>query len=209
MDKPMAKNVFAANGLRVAEGKTVHKSAIIGKDIMPRPYVVKPFNEGSSVGVHLVFEKDNFFFTEENWSYGDYVLVEKYIPGHEITVAVLDGAALGVTEIHPKTGFFDYDNKYTAGRSEHLCPAPLSREKYEEVMHMASTAHRALGCRGLTRSDFRYDDTQGSDGVFYLLELNTQPGFTPSSLSPEIANYAGISFNELVDRLVKGARLGE
>jgi len=209
MDKPMAKKIFAATGLHIAESQIVHKSDIIGKDVMARPYVIKPFNEGSSVGVKLVFEKDNFFFTEENWIYGDVVMVEKYVPGREITVAVLDGVALGVTEILTKAGFYDYDNKYTVGGSTHICPAPLSPVKYQEAMDMAVAAHHALGCRGLTRSDFRYDDTAGKDGVFTILELNSQPGMTPLSLSPEIANYAGISFNDLVERLVKGARLGE
>lgn len=209
MDKPMAKKIFAANGLKVAESQVVHKTDVIGKDIMPRPYVVKPFNEGSSVGVKLLFEQDNFFFTEENWSYGDYVMVEKYIPGREITVAVLDGIALGVTEISTKAGFYDYENKYTAGGSTHTCPARLSPEKYREVMAMAVTAHQSLRCRGLTRSDFRYDDTKDTDGEFYILELNSQPGMTPLSLSPEIANYAGIGFNDLIECLVKGARLGE
>jgi D-alanine-D-alanine ligase len=209
MDKGMAKKIFAAAGLKVADGMILHKSEIIGKDPMPRPYVIKPFNEGSSVGVKLVFEKDNFFFTESNWAYGDYVMVEKYVPGREITVAVLDGRALGVTEITTSSGFYDYEHKYTEGGSRHVCPAQLPKEKYDEVMKMAEIAHRALGCRGLTRSDFRYDDTKGKDGVFYILELNSQPGMTPLSLSPEIANYAGIGFNALVERIIKGAKLGE
>ena len=132
MDKHMAKKIFSANGLPVAEGRVVHKSEIIGKDIMPRPYVIKPFNEGSSVGVHLVFEKDNFFFTESNWAYGNYAMVEKYIPGREITVAVLDGVALGVTEIHTNSGFYDYEHKYTVGGSTHVCPAPLPPEQYKK-----------------------------------------------------------------------------
>lgn len=208
MDKPMAKKIFAAAGLHVAEGILANKDEIIGqKDIMPRPYVVKPFNEGSSVGVKLVFEKDNFFFTAENWTYGERVMVEKYVPGREITVAVLDGVGLGVTEIHTRSGFYDYENKYTEGGSTHVFPAPLPKNKYDEVMAMAVTAHNALGCRGLTRSDFRYDDTKGKDGIFYILELNSQPGLTPLSLSPELAAYAGIGFNELVDRLIKGAKL--
>lgn len=208
MDKPMAKKIFAQVGLRTPEGKVVHKSEVIGKDVLPRPYVVKPVNEGSSVGVKIVQERDNFFFDEASWPYGDEVLVEQYIPGREVTVAVLDDVALGVVELRPKSGFYDYENKYTDGKTEHLCPAPLSKEKTDEVMQMALIAHRVLGCRGLSRSDFRYDDTQGEAGIFYLLELNSQPGMTPLSLSPEIANYAGIGFNELVARLIKGARTG-
>jgi D-alanine-D-alanine ligase len=156
-----------------------------------------------------VHERDNFFFDEASWPYGEEVLVEQYIPGREVTVAVLNDVPLGVVELRPKAGFYDYENKYTSGKTEHLCPAPLSKEKTEEVMHMALVAHRTLNCRGLTRSDFRYDDTKGEPGVFYILELNSQPGMTPLSLSPEIAKYAGIGFNELVGSLVKGARLGE
>jgi len=203
MDKPMAKQVFAAAGLRVPHGKLASRSELIAGDPIPRPYVVKPSNEGSSVGVKLVFEKDNFFFTEDNWLYGEQVLVEEYIPGREITVAVLNDKPLGVTEITTQSGFYDYDNKYTEGGSTHICPAPLGKAEYDAVMHMALVAHRALGCRGLSRSDFRYNGK-----AFYILELNTQPGMTPLSLSPEIAAYAGIGFGELVDALVKEARYG-
>ena len=203
MDKPMAKVVFAAAGIRCAQGKVVHKDELMGRDPMPRPYVVKPANEGSSVGVKLVFENDNFFFTKENWPYGETVLVEKYIAGRELTVAVLDDVPLGVTEITTQSGFYDYDNKYTAGGSTHICPAPLP--KGTAVLELAVRAHKALGCRSLSRSDFRYDE-QG-DGQFYILETNTQPGMTRLSLSPELAAYAGISFNELVARLIASARL--
>jgi len=206
MDKPMAKKLFALAGLTVAEGKTVHKSEVLGKDYMPRPYVVKPFNEGSSVGVKLLFPDDNFFFSEENWGYGEYVMVEKYIAGRELTVAVLDGEALGVTEILTHSGFYDYEHKYTQGGSSHICPAKLPPKQYNELMEMAVKAHYALGCKGLTRSDFRYDEA--GDGKFYILELNTQPGMTPLSLSPELAKHAKIGFNELVERIVKTANLG-
>jgi D-alanine-D-alanine ligase len=208
MDKPMAKIVFAAAGLKVAEGRVVHKSDVIGKDILPRPYVVKPINEGSSVGVKIILENENFFFDEISWPYGDEVLVETYVPGREIQVAVLDGKALGAIEIRPRGRFYDYEAKYTDGKAEHVMPAPLPDDVYKNVCAMAVTAHNVLGCRGLTRSDFRYDDTKGTPGVFYILELNSQPGMTPLSLSPEIANHAGIGFNQLVETLVKGARLG-
>jgi D-alanine-D-alanine ligase len=205
MDKPMAKVVFEKAGLRVARGVVAHKDELIGRDVMPRPYVVKPANEGSSVGVKLVFEKDNFFFTKESWPYGETVLVEQYIPGRELTCAVLDDVPLGVTEITTKSGFYDYDNKYTAGGSFHICPAQLPKTVYDDVMAMALSAHRALGCRSLTRSDFRWDE-QG-DGKIYILETNTQPGMTPMSLSPELAAYAGIDFNTLVARIIATARL--
>jgi len=205
MDKPMAKQIFATVGIPCAVGGTYHKDQVIGHDVMPRPYVVKPANEGSSVGVKLVFENDNFFFSKENWPYGETVMVEKYVAGREITVAVLDDKPLGVIEITTKSGFYDYDNKYTEGGSTHICPAPLPKDKYDEVMNLALVAHRALGCRGLSRSDFRYDEK--GDGKFYILETNTQPGMTPLSLSPEIAGLAGMDFNALVKRLLDGARL--
>ncbi len=205
MDKPMAKIVFEKAGLRVANGVTAHRDELIGKDVLARPYVVKPANEGSSVGVKLVFQNDNFFFTRENWPYGETVLVEQYIPGRELTCAVLDDVPLGVTEITTKSGFYDYDNKYTAGGSAHICPAQLPKAIYEEVMAAALTAHRALGCRSLSRSDFRWDEA--GDGRIYILETNTQPGMTPMSLSPELAAYAGIDFNGLVARILATARL--
>lgn len=198
MDKPLAKVVFATVGLKVPVGKVMTGEELLKGEPMPRPYVVKPANEGSSVGVHIVREGDN-----RSWvmGHGDSWLVEEYIEGREITVAVLDGKPLGVTEIRPKSGFYDYENKYTDGKTEHLCPAPLTPKEYADVMQMALDAHNAIGCRGLTRSDFRYD---GKD--FYILEINTQPGMTSLSLSPEIAASVGISFNQLVQKLVEGAR---
>lgn len=204
MDKPMAKVIFEKAGIRCAKGIVAKKEELMGRDVMPRPYVVKPANEGSSVGVKLVFEKDNFFFTRENWPYGETVLVEQYIPGRELTCAVLDDVPLGVTEITIPNGFYDYENKYTAGGSVHICPAQLPQAIYDEVMAAALAAHRALGCRSLTRSDFRWDEA--GDGKVYILETNTQPGMTPMSLSPELAAYAGIDFNQLVARILATAR---
>lgn len=208
MDKPMAKQIFKAEGLKCAEGKVVTREELFAGDVMERPYVVKPFNEGSSVGVKILFENDNFYFNAENWPYGDTVLVEKYIPGREIQVAVLNDKALGAIEIRPLGKFYDYEAKYTDGKAQHLMPAPLPDDVYAEVLELAVKAHKALGCKGLTRSDFRYDDTKGGKGEFYLLEVNTQPGMTALSLSPEIAAYAGISFNNLVQMLVEDAQLG-
>lgn len=208
MDKPMAKKVFANAGIRCAEGRVFSKAEMLKGDVMKRPYVVKPSNEGSSVGVTIVMEGENFSFSEENWPFGDEVLVETYIPGREVQVAVMDGKALGAIEIRAKGRFYDYTAKYTDGMAEHLMPAPVPEKIYKEVLALAEKAHNALGCRGLTRTDFRYDDTKGGEGTLYILEVNTQPGMTPLSLSPEIAAHAGISFNELVDRLIKGARLG-
>jgi D-alanine-D-alanine ligase len=206
MDKPMAKKLFASVGLNCAHSMVVPKASLMGRDPMPRPYVVKPSNEGSSVGVQLMMAGDNFFFDEASWPYGDTVMVETYIPGRELTVAVLDDVALGVTELRPISGFYDYENKYTGGRTEHLCPAPLPKNMYDEAMRIGLEAHRVLGCRGLSRSDIRYDES--GDGKLYILETNTQPGMTPLSLSPELAQHAGIDFNTLVARLLAGARLG-
>ena len=205
MDKPMAKVIFAAAGLRCAQGVVAHKDELMGRDPIPRPYVVKPANEGSSVGVKILFEKDNFFFTRENWPYGETVLVEKYIPGRELTVAVLDGKALCVTEIRPETGFYDYDNKYGPNGAKHFCPAPLPENVAQQLMEMALAAHQALGCRSLSRSDFRYDEA--GDGQIYIIETNTQPGMTAMSLSPEQAAHVGISFEQLVARILATARL--
>lgn len=209
MDKPMAKVVFAQAGLRCPKGRIVSREEMLAGDPMPRPYVVKPANEGSSVGVKIVRQDDNFFFTESTWQYEGPVLAEEYIHGRELTVAVLNDKPLGVTEIRPQSGFYDYENKYTDGRTEHLCPAPVHPVIFARAMEMALTAHRALGCRGLSRADFRYDDTRGEPGELYLLEVNTQPGMTPLSLSPELAAYAGINFNELVRILVNNASLDD
>jgi D-alanine-D-alanine ligase len=219
MDKPMAKRVFEAAGLRCPKGKIVSREEMLkGGDPLPRPYVAKPSNEGSSVGVHIVMPEDNrtLAMIMGEWQMENKqalvgthhaptasYLVEEYIPGREITVAVLDDQPLGVTELRIGDGFYDYEHKYTGGKTEHLCPAPLPKDKYNEVMQIALKAHQALGCRGLSRADFRYDEKN-----FYLLEVNTQPGFTPLSLSPEQAAHAGISFNELVRRLTERATYG-
>ncbi len=212
MDKPMAKRLFEAAGLTCPKGVTLTMGALLKGDPMPRPFVVKPASEGSSVGVYLVMEEDNrplsIILERDAADTARKFLVEQYIPGRELTVAVLDGVALGVTELKPKSGFYDYTNKYTDGKTQHLCPAPLPETRTREVMEMAVLAHHALGCRGLTRADFRYDDTVPHKEKLYLLEVNTQPGMTALSLSPELAAHAGISFTALVDRLVQGATLG-
>lgn len=207
MDKPMAKKLFTSAGLRCPQGKIMTAAELLRGEPMKRPYVIKPAAEGSSVGVHIVLEGDNKSMESRHLEANTLYLVEEYIPGREITVAVLDGRPLGVTEIRPKTGFYDYEHKYTDGVTEHICPAELPKDKYEAVMSMALAAHTVLGCRGLSRADFRYDDTK-EEGIFYLLEVNTQPGMTALSLSPEIAASVGISFNQLVDTLVKGATCG-
>lgn len=207
MDKTFAKRIFTTAGIPVPQGKIVAKEELFGKDPLPRPYVVKPNNEGSSVGVKLVMDGDNNFFTAENWPYGDTVLVEEYIAGRELTVAVLDSQPLGVTELRVHSGFYDYENKYTDGKTEHLIPAPVSEAQADEMKRLAVLAHEALGCRGLSRTDFRLDETRGELGL-YVLEINTQPGMTPLSLSPEQAKFAGLSFEDLVEQLLTSAKVG-
>jgi D-alanine-D-alanine ligase len=208
MDKPMAKRLFEDAGLRVPQGKLLSRAELVAGDPLPRPYVVKPFNEGSSVGVTIIKAGDNAKpFAGIDWPFGDVVLVERFIPGRELTVAVMGDRAMAVTELRPKSGFYDYANKYTGGLTEHLIPAPIPAEIYAECQRMAVVAHQALGCRGVSRSDFRYDDT-GAGGIaeIYLLETNTQPGMTELSLVPEQARHLGISYPDLVSWMVEHAR---
>ena len=208
MDKTMAKRLFVAAGLRVPEGKLLSRAEVVAGDPLPRPYVVKPYNEGSSVGVTIIKAGDNAKpFAGIDWPFGDVVLAERFIPGRELTCGVMGDKAMAVTELRPKSGFYDYANKYTGGMTEHLVPAPLPADVYAECLRMALAAHQALGCRGVSRSDFRYDDT-GKGGVseIYLLETNTQPGMTELSLVPEQAKYLGMSYPELVSWMVEHAQ---
>ena len=206
MDKPTAKRLFEDAGIPCAEHRIARREEVIAGDVMPRPYVVKPLNEGSSVGVHIVFEgTDTPALSEEGWPFGERVMVEKYVAGREITVAVMGERALAVTELQPHDGFYDYEAKYTEGRTTHIVPAPLPPEIYQQALDHALAAHRTLGCRGVTRSDMRYDDTAGEPGLLVMLEVNTQPGMTPLSLVPEIAAYADIGFDQLVTWMVENA----
>ncbi len=206
MNKPMAKRLFETAGIPVVDGRVVPRERMLAGDVMARPYVVKPLAEGSSVGVRIVRQGDNELpFEEESWPYGDEVLVERYIPGRELTVSVMGDRALAVTELRPDDGFYDYAHKYTDGRTLHLVPAPVPDEISRACMDYALAAHRTLGCRGVSRADFRYDDTRGEPGRLYLLEINTQPGMTPLSLVPEQAAYLGMSFAELVSWMVEHA----
>ncbi len=207
MDKPMAKHVFAAAGIPVARDLLADRETLNAGDPMPRPYVVKPFNEGSSVGVRIVKPGDNLPpYSAETWPYGGAAMVEEYIPGREVTVAVLGDRALGVTEIRPAEGFYDYAAKYTEGKATHICPAPLPPETTALVMDLAVRAHAALGCRGASRADFRIDDADPRRPRAVILEVNTQPGMTPLSLVPELARHAGIGFEELVSWMVENAQ---
>ena len=206
MHKPTAKELFARVGLPIVEGVVARRDEIQWHDPLPMPFVVKPTNQGSTVGVRIVRAGDNSWHEEiQSWRFGDEILVERYIPGREFSVAVVGERALGVCEIIAPGGFYDYTAKYAPGGSEHLVPAPLPPKDYEFALDIALRAHQALGCRGVSRADLRYDDTVGGDGRLYLLEVNTQPGMTPTSLVPEIARHVGIGFDELVAWMVENA----
>jgi D-alanine-D-alanine ligase len=206
MHKPTAKAVFAAAGLPVAEGKVVRRAELAHGDLYPRPFVAKPVNEGSSIGVCIVREGDNSWAEEaKGWAYEE-ALVERYVPGREITVAVMGDRALGALEIRPiNATMYDYHAKYAREGSAHLMPAPIHPTAYQQALDISLRAHRALGCRGVSRADLRYDDTAGEPGRMVLLEVNTQPGMTPTSLVPDIARYVGIQFPALVRWMVEHA----
>ena len=201
MDIPMAKRVLREVGIKVADHEILTREQLSDSFISFKPYVIKPINEGSSVGVNIIHEGDNCFLEKEEWPYGNRVMVEQYISGRELTVAVMGERALGVTEINTRNQFYDYDAKYAEGGSIHQVPAALAKDVYDEALRISVLAHKTLGCRGVSRADFRYD---GKD--LYLLEVNTQPGLTPTSLVPEQASYANISFENLVVWLVENAQ---
>ena len=208
MDKQAAKAAFLHAGLPVAKGALVPVAELLRADPMPPPYVVKPLNEGSSVGVSIVRGGDNRRVEiARDWSWGPDALVEAYVPGRELTVGVLGDRALAVTEIVAQANtFYDYASKYAAGGSRHVVPADIHPDIAEQAMHLAVAAHRALGCRGATRADFRYDDTGGEPGRLVLLEVNTQPGMTRTSLLPEQAALCGMDFPALCAWMVEDAR---
>ncbi|MBX3580549.1 MAG: D-alanine--D-alanine ligase [Rhizobiaceae bacterium] len=209
MNKIQAKKVAKTAGIPVAESKIVNRFHVTDKHPMPAPYVVKPVNEGSSFGVVIVKEDRSHppqVISSSEWRYGDTVMVERYVYGRELTCAVMGDVALGVCEIIP-TGhaFYDYDSKYVPGGSKHEIPAKISLNIYQKIQTLALKAHQAIGCRGVSRSDFRYDDRHSENGELIWLEVNTQPGMTPTSLVPEIAAQAGHSFGELLSWMVEDA----
>ena len=209
IDKELTKMVLVPHGIRMPEGRIVQSESLYAADPMPRPYVLKPVNEGSSVGVAIVTRDSNYGEpiapgARGPWQEFDSLLAEPFIPGRELTVAVLGDEALEVTELCPKTGFYDYEAKYTEGMTQHVCPADIPADIRDAALAMALNAHRLLGCRGASRSDFRWDDAQGEAGL-YLLEVNTQPGMTPLSLVPEQARARGIDYATLVERIVEAA----
>jgi D-alanine-D-alanine ligase len=209
MDKAAAKAAFAAAGLPVAPSRIVSPEELEAADPLPRPYVVKPVNEGSSVGVEILRDGDNRRADiARGWKYDRRIMAEAYIPGRELTVAVMGDRPLAVTEIDTGNVFYDYEAKYADGGSRHTLPAPVPAAIRDQAMEVALRAHQALGCRGVSRSDFRYDDTTGEPGRLYILEVNTQPGMTRTSLVPEQAAHVGIAFPELCAWMVREARHG-
>ncbi|HEY6383366.1 MAG TPA: D-alanine--D-alanine ligase [Pseudolabrys sp.] len=210
IQKEVAKTVLKTAGVPVPGGRVAPRKEVAKRHLLPPPYVIKPVAEGSSVGVFIVREDHTHppqELTRADWPFGDRILVEPYIPGKELTCAVMGEQALGVIEIVPTVKFYDYEAKYAPGGSRHLLPAPIPPAVYKEVQRLTLAAHQALGCRGVTRSDFRYDDSlDGATGLF-CLEVNTQPGMTETSLVPEMAQHAGISFDELVRWMVEDASL--
>ncbi len=208
MQKDYAKAMFRAHGVPVADDRVASRLEAAKTHLLPPPYVIKPIAEGSSVGVFIVTDAHPHPPQElfrDDWAFGDRVMVERYVAGKELTCAVMGDRALDVIEIVPATRFYDYEAKYAAGGSKHLLPAPILPNVYQEVRRLTLAAHNALGCRGVSRADFRYDDR--GTGELICLEVNTQPGMTETSLVPELAAYAGITFDELVQWMVEDASI--
>jgi D-alanine-D-alanine ligase len=210
MQKDLAKVVMQAAGIPVPGGMVVSRQAAAKSHVLERPYVLKPISEGSSLGVFIVTKEHAHppqELTRADWEFGDVLLAEPFIPGKELTCAVIGDEVLDVIEVVPTARFYDYEAKYAPGGSTHLLPAPIAPLVYEEVRRLSLAAHRALGCRGVSRADFRWDDTVKGTGGLACLEVNTQPGMTETSLVPELAAHAGISFPELVGWMVEDASL--
>ena len=208
MDKHQAKIMFKAAGIPVTDHVVASRAEVGRAHVMPPPYVVKPIADGSSYGIFIV-KADQSHPPQEilgvDWKGGEELMVERYIPGRELTCAVMGDVALGVTEIVTDLAFYNYEAKYAEGGSRHVIPAQIQPKIYDKVQKMALKAHAALGCRGVTRTDFRFNDRAGEDGELVCLEINTQPGMTPTSLAPEQARHAGHSFEELVTWMVEDA----
>jgi len=210
IDKQLTKHELVALGIPMPSGKVIPSASLYEADPMARPYVVKPVNEGSSVGVAIVTDDSNYGNpigrqVEGPWRHYDALLAEPFIAGRELTVAVLGDEALAVTELIPTRGFYDYDAKYTDGLTTHVCPAEIPPDVEAAALDIAVRAHVGLGCRGVSRADFRWDPDYGVDGL-YLLEVNTQPGMTPLSLVPEQARYRGLDYDNLVGRILEAAQ---
>tara|TARA_B110000014_G_C20060498_1_gene552252 strand:+ start:181 stop:1092 length:912 start_codon:yes stop_codon:yes gene_type:complete len=205
MNKYAARKIFNSQNIETAEALLATSVDVRNSELMTPPYVIKPINEGSSVGVHIILENTTYPLNFIDMP--EVLLVERYIPGRELTVAVMGNSSesrpLAVTELIPRSGFYNYEAKYTDGKTKHICPASISPEIYKLAMEWSATAHQALGCRGISRSDLRYDDTKNQ---LVMLEVNTQPGMTSLSLVPEQAHHVGIAFPELVSWMVENAQ---
>jgi len=209
IDKELTKHALVPHGIPMPGGRIVESETLFERDPLARPYVLKPVNEGSSVGVAIVTAEGNYGNpigrdVAGPWQKFEHLLAEPFIRGKELTTAVIADRALMVTELRPKTGFYDFDAKYTEGLTDHVCPAEIPDEITEACKDIALRAHRLLGCKGTSRSDFRWDDEQGVEGLF-LLEVNTQPGMTPLSLVPEQARHCGMEYADLVEAIVEDA----
>ena len=209
IDKELTKQALVPYGIPMPGGRIVPVAEIFERDPLERPYVLKPVNEGSSVGVAIVTAEGNYGNpiskdAKGPWQEFESLLAEPYIRGRELTTAVLGERALMVTELRPKSGFYDFDAKYTDGMTEHICPAQIPEEITKACLDLALRAHRLLGCHGCSRTDFRWDDDQGIEGLF-VLETNTQPGMTPLSLVPEQARHLGIEYGELAEIIIADA----
>jgi D-alanine-D-alanine ligase len=208
MHKQKSKILFAEAGIPVAESKLVAIETAASTHPLPLPYVLKPVDEGSSVGVHIITRESNgpcSIILSQREIFGNEVMAERFIPGRELTCAVMGDVALGVIDIVSKANFYDYRSKYAPGGSQHILPADIPVDVYRKCQQYSLLAHQALGCRGVSRADFRYDDTPGSNGELILLETNTQPGMTGTSLVPELAAHSGHSYEELVTWMVNDA----
>jgi len=209
IDKELTKQQLVPAGIPMPDGKMVKSADVHIADPLPRPYVLKPVNEGSSVGVAIVKDDSNYGNpigkdVSGPWQEFDELLAEPFIKGRELTTAVIGGKAMCVTELKPKSGFYDFDSKYTDGLTDHICPAEIPADIEKLCLDYALKAHQILGCKGASRTDYRWDDELGADGLF-VLETNTQPGMTPLSLVPEQAKHMGISYEELVEMIVREA----
>jgi D-alanine-D-alanine ligase len=210
MDKVLARKICSTIGAKIPHYEILKKgeNEENAKKIynVGKPFVIKPINEGSSVGVEVILPNAKFDFANYQWNYGDEIIVEKYLAGQEIQVAVMNNKALGAIEVRPHGLFYDYKCKYTSGMTDYVMPAEIDAKKYDEVLNLAQKCHEATGCSGVSRVDFILNNGEGGDDQFYLLEVNTHPGFTTTSLVPKIAKYVGISFEEIVEFLIQNAR---
>lgn len=202
-NKEVSLEILAQNGIKTAKYKIVSKDDEIKGDPMPRPYVIKPISEGSSLGIEMIFEEDDFDFSKYQWLYGEKIIVQEYVKGREIQVAILNNKAIGLLEIIPlKRRFYDYDTKYQDGMAKHVIPVTIEKEIEDEIMRLSEKAHNCIDARNINRVEFLYDETKGKDGI-YILEVNTNPGMTPLSIVPEICQFHGISYQNIINTLVQ------